>query len=387
MRPLILDVETTTHEKGDPFSTKNVLCLVGYKLCNQENGILKIEYDAEPYGQALKTLQEIMVGHDLIVGANLKFDLHWIRRYGIDFNHCRIWDCQLAEFLLSNQRSPYPSLADMASNRNLGNKFDNIAENYWNKGIDTRDIPLEELSEYLINDIELTNKIYKAQLQELEEQPAKKRLFSLQCQDLVVLEEMEWNGLLLDKEKAEEKSKECEERLEKINEEFSTLIGSDIINPNSGEHLSAVLYGGVAKVKEKEDYLFRYKDGRTTLKTRTVVREYPFPRLVKPLRGTQLKKEGYYATSENVLRQLNPSNKKSRRVIELILEQSKLEKLNGTYYRGLQEKIEEKSWENNYLHGNLNQCVARTGRLSSSDPNLQNVAEEVLECVISRYVG
>lgn len=386
MKALVLDVETTTHEKGDPFSERNRLCLVGLQLCNQEKRIFKIEYDADPYGPALNEIQEIVVGHDLIIGANLKFDLHWIRNYGIDFSHCRVFDLQLAEFLIYNQQRPYPSLGDMVSGRGLGSKSNWIAEAYWDLGIDTPDIPLNELIEYLENDLEITWKVYQAQVKELEAQPKKQRLHSLQCQDLLVLEEMEYNGLLLDSEKAEEKSRECEKKLIEINEEFCSLVGSNNINPNSGQHISAVLYGGVAKVKEKEDYLFHYKDGRTATKTRSVTKEYKFPQLIKPLRGTALQKEGYYATSVDVLRQLNPSNKKSRRIIELILEQSKLEKLNGTYYKGLQEKIETKAWPNNYLHGNLNQCVAKTGRLSSSDPNLQNVAKEVLECVISRYV-
>lgn len=385
MKPLIIDVETTTHEKGDPFSTKNKLCLVGLQGCYQPQRIFSIEYDDDPYGHKLKEIQEIVDGHDLLVGVNLKFDLHWLRRYGINFDGKRVFDCQLAEFLYSHQTVPYPSLDSMASRRGLGNKLVGVAEKYWDNGIDTTEIPLDELTEYLAQDLNLTEQLYNIQVKELEEHSKLQRLFSLQCQDLLVLEEMEYNGLLLDVTKAEELSQKCQKQLDNIDEEFRKLVGSDTINFNSNEHMSAVLYGGVAKVKGKENYLFQYKDGRVAPKVRSVVFEYKFEQLVKPLRGTALAKEGYFSTAEDVLRQLHPSNKKSRRVIELILERSKLEKLNGTYYQGLQKKVLTKAWPNNYIHGNLNQCVVITGRLSSSDPNLQNVAKEVHECIISRY--
>lgn len=327
-----------------------------------------------------------MDGHNLIIGANLKFDLHWLRRYGINFKHCRVHDVQLGGFILASQRTPYPSLEDLATSYGIDGKLSGIAEKYWNVGIDTPEIPLEELIEYLKQDLKVTEEVYHRQVAEFKEKPKQQRLFSLQCQDLLVLAEMEYNGLLVDTTKAEELSKKCEEQLEKIDAEFAQLVNADFVNFNSNDHVSAILYGGIAKVKGKEEYLFKYKDGRVVPKIRNKVHEHVFPQLVKPLKGTALLKEGYYATSEDVLRQLHPPNKKSRRVIELILERSKLEKLNGTYFKGLPNKIITKGWPNNYLHGNLNQCVAVTGRLSSSDPNLQNVAKEVHECVISRYV-
>jgi len=75
-------------------------------------------------------------------------------------------------------------------------------------------------------------------------------------------------------------------------------------------------------------------------------------------------KEGKFATDEGTLRKLRGN----RKVLDMILELSKLQKLNGTYYRGLVKTRKEMNWEEGLLHGNLNQTTAATGRLSSSKP-------------------
>ena len=78
-------------------------------------------------------------------------------------------------------------------------------------------------------------------------------------------------------------------------------------------------------------------------------------------------------------------NKKAMSVIELLLERATLEKRVSTYYRGLSKLRVESNWKEGYIHGQLNQCVASTGRLSSSKPNLQNFDGEIKELFYSRY--
>src|SRR5690606_27629138 len=77
----------------------------------------------------------------LLIGFNIKFDLHWLRRYGIRPNDkVRIWDCQLAEFIITGQQGAYPSLDGCCEKYGLGQKDDRISE-YWKLGVDTTDIP------------------------------------------------------------------------------------------------------------------------------------------------------------------------------------------------------------------------------------------------------
>jgi DNA polymerase-1 len=112
---------------------------------------------------------------------------------------------------------------------------------------------------------------------------------------------------------------------------------------------------------------------------------YTLPRLVTPLPKTELKKVGYWQTGEDVLKSLKPRDKAAKRVIQVILELAKLEKIVGTYYLGLPKLREKMNWKQGYLHGNLNQCVARTGRLSSTKPNLQNISGDMKNVFITRF--
>ena len=77
---VVLDVETTTKNKGNFSTPSNKLCIVGLY---DKDGYheYKIEYDDTPYGDSLKEIKERIESADLLIGFNIKFDLHWIRRY------------------------------------------------------------------------------------------------------------------------------------------------------------------------------------------------------------------------------------------------------------------------------------------------------------------
>jgi hypothetical protein len=69
---------------------------------------------------------------EILVGFNIKFDLHWLRKYGINFVGKRVWDCQLVHFILTGQQDTYPSLNSVAAYYDLGSKLDVVATEYWN---------------------------------------------------------------------------------------------------------------------------------------------------------------------------------------------------------------------------------------------------------------
>jgi DNA polymerase I-like protein with 3'-5' exonuclease and polymerase domains len=145
----------------------------------------------------------------LVVGFNLKFDLHWSRRVGCPMPK-QIWDVQLAEFILSGQTIRYPSLEGVAQSYGLGGKESVIEREYWDKGIDTDNIPPDVLSRYCKRDIELTYQIYLKQKERFAENPKLLRLFKLQCEDLLVLLEMEANGQVYDEQLCKKRSQEIE---------------------------------------------------------------------------------------------------------------------------------------------------------------------------------
>jgi DNA polymerase-1 len=114
--------------------------------------------------------------------------------------------------------------------------------------------------------------------------------------------------------------------------------------------------------------------------------------LFKPLPRTEyklkLKTEGkeytVYKGGEDVLKQLRATSKKQKRIIELLLLRAEYAKLMDTYYGKLPILLENMEW-GEYLHGQYNQCVASTGRLSSSNPNMQNFSGQTDELLITRY--
>jgi DNA polymerase-1 len=387
----IYDVECSGAQRntGHPFDPRNKLCLAGLRQAGTSVAF-QLEYGPEPYGEAIKEIQRILNTTTLLIGVNLKYDIHWGRRYGLKFHDkMKVWDCQLAHFLLTAQEADYPSMDDIARYYNLPIKPDKIKE-YWTNGVDTDQIPWDELVDYNQNhDLVTTEAIYNHQVKAIEE-AGLTRLMQLCCADLLVLEEMEYNGMKYDQEKSLEKAKELQKEVDRINEALWDICVDRRINFNSGDQLSVILYGGklqfIRRVEEGQ-YQTGSRRGQPRFRVEREIRE--FPEIVKPLKGTELKKVSklgnkLYKTDESTLLQLKAKGE-AKRIIQLVLELSKIQTLIGTYYEGIPGQFEDFQWEDNLIHHNLNQCVAVTGRLSSSKPNLQNIEKHIKECFVTRY--
>lgn len=380
VKSLVLDVETSINNKGNPFDETNKLMYVGINdMC------YPIEYSGEPYRSGLSSIQDAIDSSDVIVGFNIKFDLHWIRKYGISFSTKRVWDCQLVHFIITGQSQPYPSLDGVCKYYGLDSKLDVVKEEYWKKGIDTSEIPKEVLEEYLLKDLELTKLVYDKQVEYLKDKPLLSRLVSLHNQDLLVLQEMEFNGLLYNEERSKELAIEFDKHLSELSGVLHQYHYIDEFNANSVDHVSALLYGGSIKLRRKI-IVGTFKTGVKKGEVKERWEEYfvELPKLVTPLKGSELAKEGLYSTDDATLKSLKGS-KKAKEVIELLLKMAELEKRVSTYYRGLVTLRENANWKEGKIYGQLNQCVARTGRLSSSKPNLQNFDGEIKELFYSRF--
>ena len=379
---LVIDVETTISNKGNPFDNSNKCVMVG-TLTDFSHPITRT---IDP--QTIEELQYQIDTASILIGFNIKFDLHWLRRIGINISKIKIWDCQIAEYLLNNQKTPYPSLDEAAEKYGFNKKLDIVKTEYWDKGIDTDQVPLNILSSYLSQDLVLTQQVYEKQKQLLQETTLLP-IFRLQCSDLLVLEEIEWNGILFNTLKAREKAKEIKVELQEIYSTLQEILGGVPFNINSNDHVSCILYGGIIV-----DYIRipvgLYKSGNKIGQTRykIITKEYIFPRLVEPLPKTEVKKPigspEYWLVNDTVLRKLK-LNKEAKRIVDLIKQHSELDKLSGTYLEGWSNLIDSMNWEPNMIHGTLNQCVAVTGRLSSTKPNLQNADPVTKIYCESRY--
>jgi DNA polymerase I-like protein with 3'-5' exonuclease and polymerase domains len=338
----------------------------------------------EPYGDVCVHLQQMVQGVDILVGFNIKYDLHWLRRYGVLLpKGYRIWDCQLADFLLNNQLNRYPALNDALARYNLPRKLDVVKTEYWDKDIDTNEVPPNILLEYMEHDIRSTYSLALHQFDEIQRRGLR-RLMDLCCQDLIVLEEMEWNGLKMNVGYSLEQANIHREK----QREYASKLGDIIphpINWSSPKQVSAVLYGGKIDYADKEQVGF-FKTGarKGQSKYKKVVRTEEYDSLVQPLDGSETATEGIFSTDESTLKQLRAKGK-AKEIIETYLSYKSIDKLVGTYYGGLPEKLVEYQWEDDIIHHSLNQCVARTGRLSSSNPNLQNIDRTTKGIFVSRY--
>jgi len=378
--PIILDVETTTSNKGNVFDLKNKLITI--QLHNLRTGDTNVYTSYDP-----RVIQKIIQPASVLVGANLKFDLGWLRKECGIICNTPVWDVQLAEFMFSGQRWAYPDLDTMASNYEVGHKIDTIKLNYWDKGIDTDQIPLPELIEYGVEDCKLTGAVFQKQVEKFQTEFANMfLLFRMYCNDLLVLHDMEYNGLPYDEHASLEAVKDFEKKVEDIDKKLDELFHTDIkFNYNSGDDISILLYGGIKKVITRIP-IGTFKSGQKIGETRykKIENFYEFPQLVKPAPRSALKKEGFYSTDEPTLLSLNP-NAKVKKIITLLLERSKCLKVIGTYLKGLPKLREEMNWPPGILYPSYNQCQANTGRLSSSKPNAQNQTQESKKFFISRF--
>jgi DNA polymerase I-like protein with 3'-5' exonuclease and polymerase domains len=375
---LSVDTESNTYNKGSPFDSRyKAVC---YSWADESgSGADQISEDS------LAVLADRINGSRILVGFNLKYDLHVLRKLGVyngDYGGT-IWDCQIGEFILSRQRERYPSLEEALQRHGLGHKLDVVKKEYWDKGIQTDEVPWPILSEYAEQDAVMTLKLYHRQCELLS--PVQQRLVRLMGMDLLILEEMEWNGLTFNEEMCQQRSTEIAGEIQQITDQLSKVYPNVPINFNSGDQLSAFLYGGTIEEEVREHVGFfktGLKIGQPRYRVHTVLHE--IPRLVQPVKGSQLAKEGYYATNADTLLKLRPS-RATKGIIELIQRQVRLHTLLSKSYDGLLKSNRDGYWEPGVLHGQFNQCVAQTGRLSSSAPNLQNIDSEALELFVSRY--
>ena len=373
MNILALDTETTTFNKGNPYDKRNRLVCVSFARDNSSGAVC-----VDALGNVIRDVETV----DMVVGFNFKFDLAWLLKVGVyQLNSKQIWDVQIAEFILSNQTNRFPSLNETCERYGLETKLDVVKTEYWDKGIDTDAIPWDILASYATRDAELTLACYHAQRKLMT--PAQVKLCFLMCQDLKILQEMEANGIPFNEQLCITRAKEVDDKISALKGKLEAIYPTVPINFASNDHLSAFLYGGIVKEDSKEHIGF-YKSGAKAgqPKYKNIIIEHRLPRIYQPLKGSEMAKAGNYATDEATLRKL----KGNKSLVNMLLELSKLEKLNGTYYNGLIKLRKEMNWEEGMLHGNFNQTTAQTGRLSSSRPNLQNFASELQDIFVSKYV-
>ena len=265
----------------------------------------------------------------LKVGQNLKYDLEVLRNYDIHLAG-PMWDTMIAHYLIQPE---------------LHHNMDYMAEIYLNyqtihideligpKGKNQksmRSLPPSQVYEYAAEDADITLRLKNKLEPELKKYECEDLFYNIEMPLMPVLAEMEMNGVCLDTESLAETSKQFTTRMNEIEARIYELAGQQF---------------NIASPKQVGEILFEK---------------------LKIVEKAKKTKTGQYVTSEEVLQQLRNKHE----IVADILEHRGLKKLIGTYIDALPKLINPRT---GHIHTSFNQTITATGRLSSSDPNLQNI--------------
>ena len=262
------------------------------------------------------------------VGQNIKYDLIVLRKYGIEINP--IEDTMLLSYVLDagNNRHNMDTLSEI----HLGHKTISYKDvvGTGKKQISFADVDLEAATKYASEDADVTLRLYDLLIERVNEEKLTKVYETFEKPMIKLLSKLEENGVKVDESYLKKLSKIFQERLKKIEKEIFVLSGKEF-NIASPKQLGEIIYNDLKIAKLKKT------------------------------------KKGSLATSAKILEDLALSGHKFPK---LVLEWRQLSKLKSTYTDALQDHISKKTKR---VHTSFLLAATNTGRLASSDPNLQNI--------------
>ena len=322
---LVLDTETTSTSAIDAE-------LVGLSFSVKEHEAFYVPIPAkrEEALQIVNIFKPLYENEQILkIGQNLKYDLEVLRNYDIELRG-QMWDTMIAHYLIQPElRHNMDYMAEVY----LHYKTIHIDELIGPKGKgqrSMRDLSPADVYEYACEDADITLQLKNKLEPELKKHECEDLFYHIEMPLMPVLAEMEMNGVCLDTDSLAETSKQLTQRIIDLEARIYELAG---------------LQFNIASPKQVGEILFDK---------------------LKIIEKPKKTKTGQYVTSEEVLQQLRNKHE----IVADILEHRGLKKLIGTYIDALPKLINPRT---GHIHTSFNQTVTATGRLSSSDPNLQNI--------------
>ena len=357
----LIETEEDAHKLFDFFITKQILCLdtettsinpidaelVGLSFSVEEGKAFYVAIPAErKKAERIVNIFKPLYENTKIlkIGQNIKYDMEVLMNYGVRLA-APMFDTMLAHYVLQPEQKHN---MDILAETLLNYQTIHIDELIGPKGKsqkNMRDISPADICDYAAEDADITLRLYNVLKARLKEADVEDLFYNIEMPLVPVLAEMEMNGVLLDTNALAETSKVFTDRMTQIEKNIYELAGHQF-NIASPKQVGEVLFGEM-KIVDKPK------------KTKT----------------------GQYVTSEEVLQQL----RSKAPIVDHILEHRGLKKLLGTYVDALPKLINPHT---GHIHTSFNQAVTATGRLSSSDPNLQNIpvrgedGKEIRKCFI-----
>lgn len=322
---LSLDTETTSTNTIDA-----ELVGLSFSVSENEAFYVPVPADRQQAQNIVNIFKPVYEQPSILkIGQNIKYDMEVLANYGVELAG-EMFDTMLAHYLLQPEQRH--NMDDMAETY-LGYRTIHIDELIGPKGKgqkSMRDLPPEEVYEYAAEDADVTLKLKNLLEPKLKEAGVWQLFSEVEMPLVRVLASMERNGVRLDTDSLKETSQILTAKMNDIEQEIYRLAGEEF-NIASPRQVGEILFGKM-KIVEKPK------------KTKT----------------------GQYVTSEEVLQQLRGKSE----IVGKILEHRGLKKLLGTYVDALPKLVNPRT---GHIHTSFNQTVTATGRLSSSDPNLQNI--------------
>ena len=280
----------------------------------------------------------------LKVGQNIKYDLEVLANYGVELKG-RMFDTMIAHYLIQPElRHNMDYMAEVYLNYQTIHIDELIGPKGKNQR-SMRSLPPNDVYEYACEDADITLRLKNVLEPKLKEAEVESLFWEIEMPLVPVLASMEMNGVRIDTESLQETSRLFTERMIQLEQHIYELAGEEF-NISSPKQVGDILFGKMQIIEKPK-------------KTKT----------------------GQYVTSEEVLQQLRTKHI----IVDDILNFRGLKKLLGTYVDALPKLINPKT---GHIHTSFNQTVTATGRLSSSDPNLQNIpvrgedGKEIRKCFI-----
>ena len=322
---LVLDTETTSTNAIDAE-------LVGLSFSVQEHEAYYVPIPPQrDEAQKIIDLFRPLYEDERImkIGQNLKYDLEVLRNYDIHLKG-KMWDTMIAHYLIQPElRHNMDYMAEVYLHYQTIH-IDELIGPRGKSQRSMRDLDPKDVYEYACEDADITLQLKNKLEPELKQHDCEDLFYQIEMPLMPVLAEMEMTGVCLDTASLAETSKQFTVRMNEIEQRIYELAGQPF-NIASPKQVGEILFDKL-KIVEKPK------------KTKT----------------------GQYVTSEEVLQQLRHKHE----IVGLILDHRGLKKLLGTYIDALPSLINKRT---GHIHTSFNQTITATGRLSSSDPNLQNI--------------
>ena len=322
---LSLDTETTG---TDPITAE----LVGMSFSYAENQAYYVPVPAnrEEAIKIVNAFRPVFENEKSIkVGQNIKYDLLMLQNYGVELKG-KLFDTMVAHYVLQPElRHGMDYLAEIYLKYDTIKIEELIGSKGKNQG-NMRDLAPEQVYKYACEDADVTLKLKNILEDELRKNGAEDLFYNIEMPLVPVLAYMERNGVRLDTGALQQSSEHFTKKMNEIEQEIYALAGVEF-NISSPKQVGEILF-------EK----------------------------LKIIEKAKKTKSGQYSTSEEVLESLRGKHP----VIEKILDYRGLKKLLSTYIDALPLLINPKTGK---IHTSFNQTITATGRLSSSNPNLQNI--------------